>query len=269
MSKNSQPVTLTSDVPYGMAGGAPLLLDILWPASLPRTPMPAVIEIHGGGWAEGEKDALRNRFLAERGYFTVSISYRLSSEAIFPAQAHDAKAAVRWLRAHASEYGVDPDRVGVWGHSAGGHLAALLGTSADVVELEGDSGWAGCSSRVQAVVDICGPTDTLDPAWEEVLDAHGFLEQFFGGPASERPDLAHAANPITHVRSDAPPFMILHGEQDELVPFGQSRLLHEALRAEGVDSRLVPVKGGDHGLDGHWEELERLMLDFFDEHLRG
>ncbi len=148
MSKNRLPVTLMPDVPYGMAGGAPLLLDILRPESPPPAPMPAVVEIHGGGWAEGEKDALRNRFFAERGYFTVSINYRLSSEAIFPAQAHDAKAAVRWLRAHASEYGVDPDRVGVWGHSAGGHLAALLGTSADVVELEGDQAGraapAGC-----------------------------------------------------------------------------------------------------------------------------
>jgi len=115
--------------------------------------MPAVIEIHGGAFTEGEPDVVRNRLLAENGFFTASIQYRLSQEATFPAQIHDSKAAVRWVRAHADEYHIDTSRVGVWGTSAGGHLAALVGTSGDVPKLEGDGGSAGYSSAVQAVID--------------------------------------------------------------------------------------------------------------------
>lgn len=256
------------DVPYSSANGEPLLLDILRPDPVPSQRMPAIIEVHGGGWYEGEKDVERNRLLAEHGFFTVSVNYRLSGQAPFPAQIHDVKAAVRWMRAHADGYHVDPDRIGVWDGSAGGHLVALLGTSGDVPALEGEGGWGDYSSRVQAVVDECGATDMHDPAFLERRKPGGALDQLFGGPIEERSDLVQLANPIRYIRADVPPFLIVHGTDDEIVPVSQSEWLTEALEKVGADVTYVPVPGGKHAFAEHWDtSMEHLRLQWFLAHL--
>ena len=202
------------------------------------------------------------------GYAVASINYRLSHEAIFPAQIHDCKGAVRWLRAHAGEYGLDPARVGAWGDSAGGHLVALLGTSGDVAELEGTVGGNGeQSSRVQAVCDWFGPTDMLQiGGFPSDIDHNGPDSpeaRLFGGPIHEKRDLVTQANPITYIRADAPPFLIVHGDRDPIVPLHQSELLADALRAAGVPVRLITVAGAGHGFDDplYW----RKAAEFFNE----
>ncbi|MBV8142174.1 MAG: alpha/beta hydrolase, partial [Verrucomicrobia bacterium] len=175
-----------------------------------------------------------------------------SPQALFPAQLEDCKAAVRWLRAHAEEFGIDPNRIGVWGASAGGNLAALLGTTGEVRDFEvGEN--LGYSSRVQAVCDFFGPTDFLQ------MDAHRLPDgqihsapdspesKLVGGPIQNNPEKVRRANPITYVDQGAPPFLIVHGTLDRLVPFHQSQLLVAALEAAGAAVTFHPVEGGGHG----------------------
>ncbi|HKC74795.1 MAG TPA: alpha/beta hydrolase [Chloroflexota bacterium] len=161
------PLTFIPDVQFGEADGKPLLLDVIAPRDVSAASWPAVIWVHGFGWFAGtRRDNLEISlcaFLATQGFFTVSIEYRLSDEATFPVQIHDVKAAIRWLRANAAAYSIDPDHIGIWGGSAGGHLAALAGVTGDLPELEGTSGSAGYSSRVQAVVLASAPSDFLHP----------------------------------------------------------------------------------------------------------
>jgi acetyl esterase/lipase len=205
----------------------------------------------------------------------VSVEYRLTGEAQFPAQIEDCKAAIRWLHANAEEYGIDPERIGVWGHSAGGHLAALLGTSGGVEEFEG-GGDPEQPSHVQAVVDCFGPTDLLrmdDFPGNITHNAPDSPESLLvGGPIQEHPDRVAAANPITYVDAEDPPFLILHGERDRLVPVNQSELLNEALQTAGVDSTFVRVKEAGHGFSGNPDpgrrEIQAMIQAFFDEHLR-
>jgi acetyl esterase/lipase len=180
------------------------------------------------------------------------VGYRLSQHAIFPAQIEDCKAAVRWLRAHAKKYNLDPNHFAAWGESAGGHLVALLGTTGDVKSFDvGEN--LGFSSRVQAVVDCFGPTDLLQ------MEAHRLPNgmhhdtpdapesKLIGGPVQENKDKAAQANPITYVTKDDPPFLIIHGDADPLVPHHQSELLEAALKQAGVPVTLYTVKGGGHG----------------------
>ena len=268
-----QGVELIRDVVYGKGGERDLKMDILRPKQTPAQPMPALVWIHGGGWRGGNKVSglMRLYHYPRRGYVCATIEYRLTGEAIFPAQIEDCKCAIRFLRAKANEYHIDPNRIGVWGLSAGGHLVALLGTSGDVKELEGTGGWAQYSSRVQAVCDWCGPSDfsamvglkrpmDRDPSRSpEVL--------LIGGPIDQNKQKAALASPVTHVSKDDPPFLILHGDQDRTVPVDQSRRLHAALTKAGVASTLYEVKGAGHGFGRRPEALE--MVDgFFGEHLR-
>lgn len=262
-------VKTVRNVEYARPDGRPLRLDLYIPANV-KSPRPLVVWIHGGGWQSGSKEDTPAVMLTDRGYVVASIQYRLSSEAIFPAQIHDCKAALRWLRAHAAEYGIDPARVGVWGPSAGGHLSALLGTSGGVKELEGGP-WEQ-SSRVQAVCDFCGPTDFLQ------MDANALPRSPFRHNAPESPeskligghivknrDKVARANPITYVSRDDPPFFIVHGDQDTIVPLHQSRLLHEALEGAGVEVELEVIRGGGHFFGGR--DTMRRVGDFFDRHL--
>jgi len=271
--RDTSPITFIIDVVYGEAGGAPLLLDIVRPNSIPGELMPAALWFHGGGWESGDKNegmhSYLNPFLARHGFFTASINYRLSGQAVFPAQIHDAKAAVRWLRANATHYHIDPERIGMWGHSSGGHLAALLGTSGDVPALEGTGAFVGRSSRVDAVIALSAPSDFLrsgkGQGYEERLHAQSRL---VGGPLEERTDVVRLANPITHVRSGAPAFLLVHGDQDEIVPFGQSELLYQALTMADIDATFIRVQGGDHSLEGHWQDIAQWALAFFRMRLR-
>jgi acetyl esterase/lipase len=269
------------DVRYGEGGGAPLLLDIARPDPLPAEPMPAVVWVHGGGWRAGDKHVDSSQSIGldfvRDGFTCLSINYRLSDEALYPAQIHDVKAAIRWLRAHAADLGLDPDRIGVWGHSAGAHLVSLLGTSGDNPALEGASGSPGVSSRVQAVVAISPPSDfraiPADWPYEEPLVA---TTKLVGGRLEEHADLVRLANPITFIGPDAPPFLIIHGEDDEVVPIIQAEMLYDALIAAGAEATLVRLPKANHmlesaefGIDRReaWIDTGRRELAFFRTHL--
>lgn len=238
------------DIIFGRAGDLELLLDLY----LPRNPVravPIILYVHGGGWSGLDKGWCPYPMrLLEQDYAVASINYRLIHQAIFPAQLHDCKAAVRWLRAHAAEYGLDGEHIGAWGDSAGGHLVALLGVTAGRAELEGDSGTPGVSSQVQAVCDWYGPADLtrmhgpLSPFDEN--DENSIIARLIGGSVARNPDKARAASPTSYAHKDAAPFLIMHGDHDTIVPLSQSIYLYEALLAAGADVRLHVVHGGDH-----------------------
>jgi acetyl esterase/lipase len=293
------PLTSIAGIPYGPEDRPTLVLDLLGPCPLPERPLPTVIRVTGGGWAEENRAGATVspqhgtgiRFLAAAGFLAGAISVRLSWQAPFPAQVHDVKAAIRWLRSHSGDYPIDPDRIGIMGDSAGGHLAGLAALTGDNPDLEGDSGSPGRSSHVQAVVAISAPADFLTlgdiesdrPAPPEPVrfarDLDGveaFLTQLFGGPLRERQDLMRMASPISHVHRDAPPFLIVHGTRDETVPFEQGERLHSALEQAGATTRFVPVDGGYHNLRDDpelpyagdvWDDIGAQTIDFFRRHL--
>lgn len=275
-----------SSLTYGGEPGLPyeeaaVHLDLLLPTPRPDQPVPAIVYLHGGGWRHGDKSAgmypWHSPLMAAHGFVAVNVGYRLTDTAPFPAQAHDVKAAVRWLRAHADEYGIDPERIGVWGDSAGGHLAALLGTTAGVAELEGDCGSPGESSAVQAVVARCAPYDFTEPPDPPAdVDADPALTGLFGGPPSERKELRRLASPAVFVGPETPPFLVVHGTADEIVPFDQAKRMVSALRAAGADVTFHVVDGGHHNLlpeaqrpwgNQPWIELGRQALAFFSDRL--
>ena len=258
------------DIEYAIVDGISLRLDLYLPDEPLAAPVPLVLWIHGGAWISGDKRPTSAPEVLGPRYAVASIDYRLAQQAPFPAQIHDCKAAVRWLRAHAGEYGFDPDRIGAWGASAGGHLAALLGTSGGVPALEGPVGdCLGIASRLPAVCDFFGPTDLLtlaDPTGEVDLDAaYSPVGRLLGGPRAERPLLAQWASPITHVDPSDPPFLIVHGDADLVVPYGQSVALHHALLNAGVDASLHLVSQGGHG--GFPTFVDDLVRAFFERTL--
>jgi acetyl esterase/lipase len=259
-----------ADLVYASAGDRVLTLDLYLPQDAPA-PVPLIVWVHGGAWRTGSKANPRPALsLLERGYAVATIGYRLSQEATFPAQIQEVKAAVRWLRAHAGPYGLDSDRFGAFGPSAGGHLVALLGTAGHVEEWEiGDHlNW---SSRVQAVVSWFGPSDFLrmnDMPGAMDHDAPDSPEsQLVGAPIREHPHLARRASPITYITPGAPPFLLMHGDRDALVIPNQSELLHEALVRAGVASTLHILPGLGHGGAG-WDEHLPLVHAFLDLHLK-
>lgn len=261
------------DVEYASVNGKSLRLDLyLPPKSAPAQPLPVVAWIHGGGWQAGSKAPCPIAFMCGEGYAVVSIEYRLTDVAIFPAQIHDCKAAIRWLRAHAKEYNLDPHRIGVAGASAGGHLVALLGTSGDVKEIEGDVGGnTQYSSRVQAVADFCGPAALAEGAALVPEDAderdRKAVAKLLGGPLNENRDKARQASPVTYITKDDPPFLIVHGDKDPLVPINQSEVLAAQLKKAGVPATFHVVKGGNHGV--LLPETIKLAKEFFDQRLKG
>ncbi|MBM4017597.1 MAG: alpha/beta hydrolase [Planctomycetes bacterium] len=265
-------INVSKDVEYAKAGGKALLLDLYLPRDAPG-PLPLIMWVHGGAWRAGDKAQCPALPQVRRGYAVASINYRLSQEALFPAQIHDCKAAVRWLRANAARYKINPQRVGAWGSSAGGHLVALLGTSGDVKDLEGDLGNPDQSSRVQAVCDWFGPTDFCQmaahmlPGGKMGHDAPESPESLLvGGPVQENKDKVARANPITYVSKDDPPFLIMHGDKDPLVPHHQSEILADALRKAGVEVAFKTVQGAGHGFGG--PDVMKTVEEFFDRHLK-
>lgn len=231
--------------------------------------LPLIIWVHGGAWMSGDKKNCPAVRFVHEGYAVASINYRLSQHAIFPAQIEDCKAAMRWLRANAEKFGLDPNRIGVWGASAGGHLVALLGTAGDVNDFDKGQN-LNISSRVQAVCDFFGPTDFLKmadfPSKMKHDDANSPESKLIGGAILENKEACRRANPITYVTKDDPPFLIVHGDADPLVPHNQSQLLYEAIQKAGVQASLHIVKGGGHG--GFKDPaIEKMVDDFFDMHL--
>jgi len=227
-------------------------------------PLPLIIWVHGGAWRAGSKGNCRSVRFLKQGYAAASINYRLSQHAIFPAQIEDCKAAIRFIRANAGEYNIDPDRIGVWGSSAGGHLVALLGTTGDVKQFDKGPNMH-VSSRVQAVCDFFGPTDlTKMSDFESSMDhdaADSPESQLIGGPVQENKEACMRANPITYVSKDDPPFLICHGDKDMLVPHNQSVLLNAALIKADVNVKFHTVKGGGHGFRD--KEVDRMVPEFF------
>ena len=269
------------DVVFATVNGRDLHMTLVYPKQPPSVPMPGVVWVHGGAWRAGSyKGAGQLVGLVRQGYFCASIEYRLSQEAIFPAQIFDCKGALRYLRAHAQEYRLNPDKIGVWGGSAGGHLVALLGTSGGVKELEGDVGGnLDQSSAVQCVVDFYGPSDMTtmiaDRGRQIMVDPATGLgpeEALVGGKMEERLEVAKAASPVTYVDKSDPPFLIVHGEVDRTVPIKQSERLDEALRAAGVDCTFVRVKNGGHGFgpncDPTPQQINQTVMEFLSKHLK-
>ncbi len=264
-------VTVVRDLVYRQINGRTLTLDLYLPKTITH-PLPVVLWIHGGGWNAGRKEQRLPFDLMAAGYAVASPDYRLSDEAPFPAQIEDCKAAVRWLRANAAKYRFDADHIGAWGHSAGGHLAALLGTSGGVKELEGDGDNLSYSSRVQAVCDISGPSDVL-ALYNEVSNAtagpgrraRSFVEDFLGGSTDQIKEKAVAASPIHYVSKDDPPFLIIHGEDDSSIPVSQSQAFADALKAAGVDATLEIAAGRGHGVGS--ARYQSVITSFFDKYL--
>ena len=270
--------TVTEGIVYDTVDGTELKLDYALPdtsggngGSMAR---PIVLYIHGGAWLTGSRDGEGERLLMRRmaaaGFVAASTSYRFSSVATFPAQIRDVWAAIRWLRTHAEDLGADPHRVGAWGHSAGGHLATLLGLTA------GDTALGADDEPLRAIVPLSAPTDLSAMPFADDPDSHESL--LLGATVAESPELADRASPITYARravsaagsvgassgtpSDLPAFLIVHGEDDELVPFAQAEELHAALPG----SSLFAVGAANHSFDSSdtgWPEIIALAASFF------
>ncbi|HNQ89922.1 MAG TPA: alpha-L-fucosidase [Verrucomicrobiota bacterium] len=262
--------TAHRDLAYVPSGHERQKLDLYLPKD--GTNLPLIINIHGGAFKMGSKEqGVPLDYLAQ-GYAIASINYRLSQHAVFPAQIEDCKAAVRWLRAHAGEYRLDPHRFAAWGASAGGHLAAMLGTTGDTTEFEVGA-HLDQSSRVQAVVDYFGPTDFLQmdlhrlPNGQRHDPADSPESLLIGGAIQEHKDQAAKANPITYVTAGDPPFLICHGDADPLVPHHQSELLAAALKQAGVPVTFYTVRGAGHGRFSD-PKVGELTREFLAKHLK-
>ncbi len=261
------------DITYAGTANDSQTLDLYRPKNT-KGSVPLIIWIHGGGWKNGSKEnclPIRLGF-TERGYAVASLNYRLTGDAPFPAQIEDCKAAVRWLRAHAKEYGLDASHFGAWGSSAGGHLVALLGTSGDTTGFDTGEN-PEVSSRVQAVCDYYGPSDFTAmgsvPGFEIHARADSPESALLGGTAAEKPETAKAASPVCHVTPDDPPFLIVHGDADRTVPLDQSRRMDAALRAAGVKTELIILPGSGHGGPAFaTPEMANKVAAFFDSYLK-
>jgi acetyl esterase/lipase len=232
-------------------------------------PFPAVLCIHGGGFRAGKRegyDGLCIR-LAQHGYVAMTASYRLAPKYPFPAAVHDVKAAVRWARANAAKYRIDPSRIGVTGGSAGGHLAQFLAVTGDVKEFEGAGGNPDQSSRVACVVNVYGPSD-FTRSYGKSVDAAEVLPLFLGGNLETARQKHVFASPLYWVTPHAAPTLCIHGTEDKYVHHEQAVLLIERLKAAGVEAELLTLEGAGHGFKGKdAETAEKAMLAFFDRHL--
>lgn len=266
------------NIAFGKGGKRNLLLTILKPKGASGKKLPVIIYVHGGGWQQNIKElgVIALIQFVNNGYICVPVEYRLSNEARFPAQIQDIKCAVRFLRANAELYGINPDRIAIFGESAGGHLAALTGTSGGVDDFEGDGGWKNYSSRVQAVCDWSGPTYFPPDTTSNNADF-----RLLGGTTAEKRELAVKASPLTYVSADDPPFLIFHGTKDGTVNMAHSDTLYQLLKNAGVDATLKLIEGGGHfavygaqvgeissGMPQFRTEMMNHMNDFFDRHLK-
>lgn len=270
-------VIIDSNITYATVNGTDLQLDIYRPDNYTGD-LPVVIWIHGGGWQAGDKADGDYFFedLTDEGYAAISINYRLSDEAIYPAQIHDVKGAVRWIRANGQTYDLDTVHMAAMGGSAGGHLASLLGTSFDMPNLEGDVGGNELySSRVSAVVDLYGPVNlkTLHQnclVWGCAMDHSSPTSPeslLLGGPLLTKLNLAKAASPQHFVNGDEPPFLIIHGDQDVAIPLIQSVKFKQRLDNVGANSTFIVATGFGHGLQirgAYYQDI----IDFLDLNLK-
>lgn len=262
-------VEFTRDVVYGKGGGEDLKLNISRPKGGAKN-LPCVVFIHGGGWAAGDRaghdDATWN--MARAGYVSATIGYRLAPKHKFPAQVHDVKAAIRYLRAHADKHGLDPKRIGACGFSAGAHLSMMLGVTDKDDGLEGEGGWADQSSAVQAVVAFFGPTDLTAADLPE--QTKPILAGFIGGTLDEKREEYKRASPITYVGKGDAPTLIIQGTKDALIPHTQAFAMVEAMTRAGVPGRADVLVGAGHGWGGNTSEFRHTiasMTAFLADHL--
>jgi acetyl esterase/lipase len=265
--------TVVSDVQYCTGGGTPLLMDVFIPKHRNGTPTPTVLWIHGGGWERGDKNGNSGaQFLANGGFVTASLSYRLSGDSPFPAAIEDCKCAIRFLRASAAKYGIDADRIGVAGSSAGGHLAELVATADQNAGLEGKGGWQNVSSKVQAAAAYYGISDLTTQFPQDTLQV---IVKFFRGTEKAKPELYRKASPIFYVKQDDPPLLLVHGEKDGGVPFDQSVRMAETYRRVGLPVEFIAVKNaghdfqhiGDAPISPSVEVIHQRTVDFFKRYL--
>jgi acetyl esterase/lipase len=261
-------VVETRNLEYARIGDRSLQLDLYQPAKLDR-PVPGLVFIHGGGWSGGSREVYKYYTVryAQRGYVAATISYRLVGEAPYPAAVEDAKSAVRWLRANAAKYHIDPDRLAAVGGSAGGHLAMMLGYSADAKQFERMGGNPGVSSGVQAVINFYGPFDMTTP----FARTNSTVQRFLSGKTyDEAPELYRESSPANYLRAGAPPTLIFHGTIDEIVPIDQADLLARRLKELRVPFVYDRLEGWPHTLDlaeSVNERCQALMNRFLAKHL--
>jgi acetyl esterase/lipase len=256
-----------NEIIFGQGGDEELKLNLARPAR-GRGPFPALVFIHGGGWRDGVRAAytIDIRKAAERGYVAVTVDYRLISvresgkvKYPFPAQVHDVKCAVRWLRANANRYKIDPNRIGVLGHSAGGHLSLMVGLTDPTDGLEGEGGNMQYSSRVQAVVNLAGFTDLIS---HTAHAKYSFID-LLGGTIQEVPKQYEKASPISFVSIDDPPVLTIHGDRDQSVPVEQALLLDDKMKKVGDSHTMVILKD-----TGHEATVDDTVWNFLDKHLK-
>jgi acetyl esterase/lipase len=262
-------VVMKADIQYGTGDGKPLYLDLYSPESPQTGPVPGILLFYGGSWKGGRKDQLRvyAQYFAQHGYVVATPQYRLREEGRWPRSVQDAKCAVRWMRAHAAENRVDPDRIGVMGNSAGGYLSMMVGFTAGVAEFEGGGGWQDQSSAVQAVVDVYGPTDFTEPVRRD----NSAVVDYMGGHYEEDPARYEKASPIRYVTDKTPPTCVIHGTVDMLVPVHQSDWLVEKLKEKGVPHCYSRINGWPHAMDAVLsvnKHTRALSLNFFDRYLK-
>ena len=267
-------LVVESDVTYCTGGGVPLLADIYPPQTADTKPAPVVLYVHGGGWTSGDKSSasMWAGLLARRGYLVASINYRLAPQYKWPAQIEDTMCAARFLRANATRYNIDPNRIAAMGDSAGGHLVSLLGLAGPEAGFEGSGGYADQSSTVQAVVDLYGPTDLT--AYDVQAESER-IAQVLGIPPAQAPAVLKKASPVTYVRKDAPPFFIIQGDKDTLVVPSQSQELYDRLKAVSAPASLLIVKNAGHAFAPVGGQIQPTLLqiaqqisDFLDRTLK-
>jgi acetyl esterase/lipase len=262
-------VTFEAGIEYANSDGQHLQLNMARPKK-GDGPFPAVICIHGGGFRAGTREGYNKTCLtlAQHGYVALTITYRLAPKYPFPAAVHDCKAAVRWTKANAKKYGIDPDRIGVMGGSAGGHLAQFLGVTANVKEFEGDGGNAGQSSRIVCVVNYYGPSD-FTKSYGKSVDAAEVLPLFLGGDLEKARRQHIRASPLYWVTPNAAPTLCIHGTKDKYVAHEQAVWIVDRLKAADVEAELLTLEGAGHGFSGKdAETAEKAMIAFFDRHLK-
>ena len=262
-------VVMTRDIVYATPGGEKVMLNLARPAE-GDGPFPGVVCIHGGGFRAGSREGYDDLIqkLASRGYVAATIGYRLAPKHPFPSAIYDVKAAVRFLRAHAAEYHLDPTRIGATGGSAGGHLAQFLGVTAGVKEFEGDEGNPEQSSAVNCVVNYFGPSD-FTKSYGKSVDAAEVLPLFLGGNLEQERRKHVVASPLYWVTPDAAPTLCIHGTEDKYVAHEQAEWLIERLKAAQVEAELLTLPGAGHGFSGEdARRADEAMFAFFDKHLK-
>lgn len=263
-------VEVKTDITFSKPGGQNLDLDLARP-KVGKGPWPAVVCIYGGGWVSGSRLFMRSwiEYTAAHGYVAVAPSYRLAPRHPFPAAVADVRNCVRWLRAHARQYDVDPKHIGAMGLSAGGHLALMLGVTSDSDHFgPDDAGSDGESARVQAVVNYFGPSDLVAKDWSSLV-AREYLTPFLGSERAQREANGRRASPLSYVTKDDPPILTFQGDADPLVPLAQACELHSRLSQTGLSNELQVLHGLGHGwVDPYLSRTRQDMIRFFDRHLK-